>query len=137
MNGHGTLVKKFRPVAKFLRTDIGGGYCFHVDFENGRMGLSQRDGDHAPSRPPHPDTWLEDGKILALYKALKGIVDAKGLIPGQEPTPKPPPLSKSTSAFLQANIKAIIKHSQGFMKTPPWWLRWLYSAVVTKEQYRG
>ena len=57
--------------------------------------------------------------------------------PAPEPTPEPRPARESSSPFFQVNIDAILMHQVGFMKKTPWWLRWLYSAVVTKEKYRG
>lgn len=121
----------------FLRKDVGGGYCFHVDLSQGLVGFSQRESlDDDAARPPHPEIWMTDEKALALFKTLEAIVKNKKLIPGREPSPKPPPVAQSATPFLQANHRAIITHKTGMMKSPPWWLRWLYSAIVTKEQYR-
>ncbi len=38
-----------------------------------------------------------------------------------------------SSHFLTRNFRAISRQKVGTMKRPPWWLRWLYSAVITKE----
>jgi len=40
-----------------------------------------------------------------------------------------------SSSFLTNNTTAILKQDRGKLKKPPWWLRWLYSAVVTREEY--
>jgi|TARA_Y100000310_G_scaffold341042_1_gene438895 hypothetical protein len=41
---------------------------------------------------------------------------------------------RGSSNFLTHNHQAIVAQTQGRMKRAPWWLRWLYSAVITKEQ---
>lgn len=126
-----------RVVTKFLRKDIGNSYCLHVDLEVGRIGLSRRVAlEDKPVRPQNPDVWLSDEKAVAVHSILEEVVKKRGLMPGQEPTPKPPPLSRSSSAFFQANLQRILAHERGIMQKPPLWLRWLYSAVVTKRELR-
>ena len=114
---------------KFIRKDIGGNYCVHVDLVNGAVGFSN---STPPPRPPEAGVWLDDDHLLELQDVVNQTVRAKGLRDIPEP-PKPPPVRESASAFFQANFKTIITHQVGRMKSPPWWLRWLYSAVVTKE----
>lgn len=41
------------------------------------------------------------------------------------------------SSFLSNNLTAINGRWRGFLRRAPWWLRWRYDAVVTKESYRG
>ena len=41
----------------------------------------------------------------------------------------------ASSRFLTRNWRAIVKQRVGTMKRSPWWLRWLYSAVITKEDH--
>ena len=57
------------------------------------------------------------------------------LVPQPEASPKRKSVRASTSPFLQVNVDAIMKHRRGKLKKPPWWLGWLYSAVVTREEY--
>ena len=57
------------------------------------------------------------------------------LVPQPEASPKRKSVRASTSPFLQVNVDAIMKHQRGKIKKPPWWLGWLYSAVVTREEY--
>ena len=116
---------------KYLRTDLGGNTCVHVDVVNGRVGFSVREEGASPSRPPLADFWLTRDKLLKLHDITSQLV------PQPEPPPTPRPVRESSSPFFQVNLDAILKHQNGFMKKPPWWFRWLYSAVVTKEQYRG
>lgn len=44
-------------------------------------------------------------------------------------TPPAPP----ASGFLTHNLEAINRLKAGTLKVPPFWLRWLYGAVVTKD----
>jgi hypothetical protein len=50
-----------------------------------------------------------------------------------------PPESRSFGShpFLLENIKAVNKFRRGHIKNAPWWLRWIYDGIVTKENYRG
>ena len=124
-----------KPInVKFVRKDIGGGFCLHLDAANGLFGLSRREDLNAkPANPDMPDVWLDEIKCVALYRAIEVVVEGKNLIPGQMPTPKAPPISSSNSPFFQANVKTILAHKVGMMKKAPFLLRWLYSAVVTKD----
>ena len=119
---------------KFMRKDIGGNYCVHIDAKEGRVGFSRCDDGEPPARPPHAEVWLEDNKLLALYHMVKRVVEARGF-ETVAPMPAPPPVRQSASPFFQSNFNAILAHKEGKMKKPPLWLRWLYSAVVTKELY--
>ena len=116
---------------KYLRTDLGGNTCVHVDMVNGQVGFSVRENGADPARPPLADFWLTPDKLLRLHNITSQLV------PQPEPSPEPRPARESSSPFFQVNIDAILMHQVGFMKKTPWWLRWLYSAVVTKEKYRG
>jgi len=40
-----------------------------------------------------------------------------------------------SSHFLTRNFRVISKQRVGTMKKAPWWLRWLYSSVITKEEH--
>ena len=42
-----------------------------------------------------------------------------------------------SSSFLTTNVNQILKRTSGVIKNPPWWLRGLYSGVITKEEYHG
>ncbi len=39
--------------------------------------------------------------------------------------------------FLVKNLKAINSHKRGYIKRPPWFLRWCFDGVVTKERYES
>jgi len=54
---------------------------------------------------------------------LERVAPAKGEYDGQ------------SSQFLTRNWRPIIKQKSGTWKQPPWWLKWLYSAVITKETH--
>lgn len=41
----------------------------------------------------------------------------------------------TSSHFLTRNFRAISKQLVGTMKRAPWWLRWRYSSVITKESH--
>jgi len=114
---------------KYIRVDLGGNTCVHADLVNSQVGFSVRDEGADPSRPPMADFWLSPSKLTKLHSITSQLV------PQPEPTPKPRPVRESSSPFLQANVGPILRHPVGLMRTPPWWLRWLYSAVVTKERY--
>lgn len=40
-----------------------------------------------------------------------------------------------SSHFLTRNFRAISNQKVGTMKKAPWWLRWLYSTVITREEH--
>ena len=71
--------------------------------------------------------WLElrhrFDKVFERDGQLERVSPAKGEWDGQ------------SSHFLTRNWRAIVKQKVGTWKQPPWWLRWLYSAVVTKETH--
>jgi len=76
-----------------------------------------------------PEKWLE------LRRRIDKVLIERGQIE-EIAAPKAPWEGKSSS-FLTNNTMPILEHKTGYFKTPPWWLRWLYSAVVTKERYHG
>jgi len=43
-------------------------------------------------------------------------------------------ISSGTSSFLTANLRQILSRDKGIIKDPPFWLRGLYSGVITKEE---
>jgi hypothetical protein len=109
--------------------DLGGNTCVHADLVDGQVGFSVREEGADPSRPPKADFWLSPSKLLKLHNVTSQLV------PQLDTPSKQGPVRDSSSPFLQANVDAILKHQLGSMRKPPWWLRWLYSAVVTKETY--
>jgi len=44
--------------------------------------------------------------------------------------------NSGTSSFLTANLKQILARDVGIIKDPPFWLRGLFSGVITKENLR-
>ena len=76
-----------------------------------------------------PEKWLE------LRRRVDKVLIERGQL--EEITPPKAPWEGESSSFLTNNTMPIIEHKEGYFKRPPWWLRWLYSAVVTKEKYRG
>ncbi len=126
-----------RVVPKFLRKDIGGGYCVHVGLRDGQLGFSKREPiESDPARPNEPDAWLTDAKVLDLYRVVGEFVRSKGLISEPTPTPTPQPAARSVSPFFQMNIDEIMALKGGYLRTPPALLRPFYSAVVTRDRYR-
>ena len=114
---------------KYIRVDLGGNTCVHADLVDGQVGFSVREEGADPSRPPKADFWLSPSKLLKQHNVTSQLV------PQLDTPSKQGPVRDSSSPFLQANVDAILKHQLGSMRKPPWWLRWLYSAVVTKETY--
>ena len=76
-----------------------------------------------------PQGWLE------LRRRVDKVLIDRGQI--EEVAPPQAPWEGNSSSFLTNNTMPILEHKQGYFNRPPWWLRWLYSAVVTKEIYRG
>ena len=76
-----------------------------------------------------PEKWLE------LRRRVDKVLIERGQL--EEITPPKAPWEGESSSFLTNNTMPIIEHKEGYFKRPPWWLKWLYSAVVTKEKYRG
>jgi hypothetical protein len=76
-----------------------------------------------------PQEWLE------LRSRIDRVLVNRGLI--EEVGPPKAPWEGNSSSFLTNNTMPILEHKQGYFNSPPWWLRWLYSAVVTKERYHG
>ena len=101
----------------------------HGDLVKGKVGFSVREDGDPPSRPPDADFWLSKDKLMKLHNITSQLV------PQPEASPKRKSVRASTSPFLQVNVDAIMKHQRGKLKKPPWWLGWLYSAVVTREEY--
>ena len=76
-----------------------------------------------------PERWLE------LRRRIDKVLIDRGQI--EEVAPPQAPWEGKSSSFLTNNTMPILEHKTGYFKSPPWWLRWLYSAVVTKERYHG
>jgi len=74
-----------------------------------------------------PSKWLE------LRRRVDKVLIERGQI--EEVAPPKAPWEGKSSSFLTNNTMAIVTHDRGVFKRPPWWLRWLYSAVVTKDPY--
>ena len=76
---------------------------------------------------PHtPKQWLELRRRIDVELIRRKLIEEVG-----------PPDSREgkSSSFLTNNTTSILKHDRGKFKKPPWWLGWLYSAVVTREEY--
>ena len=76
-----------------------------------------------------PQGWLE------LRRRVDKVLIDRGQI--EEVAPPQAPWEGNSSSFLTNNTMPILEHKRGYFNRPPWWLRWLYSAVVTKEIYHG
>ena len=74
-----------------------------------------------------PKQWLE------LRSRIDRVLVNRGLI--EEVGPPKAPWEGNSSSFLTNNTMAIVNHDRGKFQSAPWWLQWLYSAVVTKETY--
>ena len=77
---------------------------------------------------PHtPKQWLEFRRRIDVELIRRKLLEEVG-------PPKGSNEGKSSS-FLTNNTTAILKQDRGKLRKPPWWLGWLYSAVVTREEY--
>lgn len=74
-----------------------------------------------------PEEWIE-------LKEKMAWLGKRDRLPG-ELQDHVQPATQPAGDFLTRNWRQVTNHSEGTMKKAPWWLRWLYSAVVTKEQY--
>ena len=82
---------------------------------------------HLGGKDYSPKEWLE------LRRRIDSVFVDRRLI--EEVGPPMAPWEGKSSSFLTNNTMAIVEHDRGEFKRPPWWLRWLYSAVVTKERH--
>lgn len=69
---------------------------------------------------------------LATVRRVQGVLEHAGVAEpararGQDP-------NHGSSTFLSANVRAIISRERGRLRPAPWWLGWLFDAVVTKEE---
>ena len=79
------------------------------------------------------------GSQLDVWKwlELKNRIDQRFIRDGQLEKVSPPKgeWDGTSSRFLTRNWRAVSKQKVGTMKKAPFWLRWLYSAVITKESH--
>ena len=86
-----------------------------VSFENGHLCLA---GEEVT-----PERWEQ------LKVRIDTLLRREGLL---EP-PKEAPRSLGSGRFLLNNLPIINTLKRGKIKQPPFWLKWLYDGVVTKE----
>ena len=82
---------------------------------------------HMAGKDYTPEGWLELRRRIDHAYFRGGYLEEVG--------PPKAPWEGRSSSFLTNNTMAIVSHDRGRLQNPPWWLRWLYSAVVTKEAY--
>ena len=69
----------------------------------------------------------------ALENRINLVLEHAGLL--QKVKPASGEWDGKSSKFLTRNWRSLVDQREGTWKKPPWWLRWLYSAVITKEEY--
>jgi len=69
--------------------------------------------------------WQEIERRINLFYIRAGMIT--------DPKKSKADPNSGTSSFLSANLKQILKREDGIIKDPPWWLKHLYSGVITKE----
>jgi hypothetical protein len=67
------------------------------------------------------------------YREQRNFMDKTSRLP-QDMREAPPPWEGKGSSFLSKNIMDLTSRKRGRIKGAPWWLRWLFDAVVTKEE---
>jgi len=72
------------------------------------------------------EQWQELERRINLLYHRAGLLDSKKRV-GADP-------NAGTSSFLTANLRQILNREEGLIKDPPWWLKGLYSGVITKER---
>jgi len=74
------------------------------------------------------EQWQEIERRINLFYSRKGLIKDPRKNKGSDP-------NSGTSSFLTNNVRQILDREVGIMKNPPFWLKWLYSGVITKERY--
>ncbi len=78
------------------------------------------------SREMTEEEWKE-------YREERNFIDKRSRLPQAMREP-PPPWEGRSSSFLSANVSAINRFRRGLLIEAPWWLRWLFDGVVTKQE---
>jgi len=73
------------------------------------------------------EQWQELERRINLLFTRAGLQKAPRRDKARDP-------ASGTSSFLTHNLKQILDRDKGIIKDPPFWLRWLYSGVITKER---
>lgn len=71
--------------------------------------------------------WLE------LRHRIDTVFERAGLV--ERVSPPKGDWDSASSKFLTRNWRELVDQRVGTWKKPPWWLRWFYSAVISKESY--
>jgi len=71
--------------------------------------------------------WLE------LKHRIDSVFERTGLL--QRVKPASGEWDGESSKFLTRNWRAVANQQDGTWKRPPWFLRWLWAAVITKEPH--
>lgn len=69
--------------------------------------------------------WMELRRRIDLVYQRAGLLE--------KVAPAKSDVEGRSSSFLTRNWRPITDQQSGTWRKPPWWLRWLYSAVITKE----
>ena len=54
---------------------------------------------------------------------------------GEEPFEKAAPILSLSAEFILENHEGINSMKRGKLKKAPWWIRWLFDSIVTKEEF--
>ena len=66
-----------------------------------------------------------------LEKRINKLYERAGLLKRHKPASDP---HRGTSSFLTHNLRQILDRDLGIIKDPPFWLKGLFSGVITKER---
>lgn len=82
-----------------------------------------------------------DGGTMRLNEWLAWSERVTTFLYREEVLPKPEnteaPRSHGSAPFLVQNISAMNTFKRGKIKRAPWFLRWLFDGIITKEEYHG
>lgn len=78
-----------------------------------------------------PSATLDFPRTLNLMNRLNRIFERNGVIPGRKDGAAHP--LRSTN-FIYENIQEINATKRGKLKKAPWWLRWKFDKVITKDE---
>ena len=73
------------------------------------------------------EQWQEMERRINLFFTRAGLQEDPKKSKRNDP-------NAGTSSFLTANLRQILGREEGLIKDPPFWLKGLYSGVVTKER---
>ena len=103
--------------------------------EAAKFSLKMRNGGLALRYDPPSRTIQLGDDVLPVddWHSLRNHVE-RVLIRGGAYPPRPP---VKVNQFLNRNMEDLVKVKRGRVQRAPWWLRWAFDSVITKEEYVG